>query len=350
VQRIKNLLRWLNVFVIFATFLAYLSPYFSPEQYWGFSIFGLAYPWLLLVNILLLIFWGVLKKRYFFLFLASILMGWGHVSSLLGVNFSSDEKSEKAIKVMTYNAHNFYYLNKVKKKKNRKKIEKELMEWIEKNKSVAIFCMQELGGRSIFFNQLDWPYEHRLTGKTASIYSKFPILNKGSIPFKKSSNSALWADLDLGNNKKVRVYSIHLQSSQIDLKEIDVVAEGKIKEKETWLGLKGMFSKFKNASIIRSRQAEKVMGHVAQSPYPVIVGGDFNETPLSYIYRLFSKKLNNAFQAKGSGIGSTYGGKIPALKIDYIFTDPRIKILDHNIDRVPFSDHYPMTSHLLISE
>lgn len=338
----------MNVFVILATFLAYLSPYFSPEQYWGFSIFGLVYPWLLLANILLLIFWAVLKKRYFFLSLGCILMGWGHVISLLGVNLSSHEKSEKAIQVMSYNAQNFYYLRSNKNKEIRKVRRKELEKWSKKNTSISILCAQELAGGTLFFDIVKLPYRHGLVGKTASIYSKFPILDKGSIPFEKSSNSALWADLDLGNNKKVRVYSIHLQSSRINEKEIDVVTEGKIKEKETWIGLKGMFSKFKNASIIRSRQAEKVIAHISKSPYPVIVGGDFNETPVSYIYRLFSKILNNAFELKGNGIGSTYGGKLPALKIDYIFTDPRIKILDHHIDRVPFSDHYPMTSRILI--
>ena len=338
----------MNVFVILATFFAYLSPYFSPEQYWGFSIFGLAYPLLLLANILLLIFWGVLKKRYFFLSLGCILMGWGHVSSLLGVNLSSDEKSEEAIKIMSYNTHDFYYLRTIRNKKIQKSREKELTKWLEKNNSISILCAQELKGSYVFFDKKTFPYHHNLVGKTASIYSKFPILNRGAISFEKSSNSALWADLDLGNNKKVRVYSIHLQSSRIDEKEIDVVTEGKIKEKETWIGLKGIFSKFKNASIIRSRQAEMVIEHISKSPYPVIVGGDFNETPLSYVYRLFSKKLNNAFQLKGDGIGSTYAGKLPALKIDYIFTDPKIKILDHDIEHVPFSDHYPMTSRVLI--
>lgn len=277
-------------------------------------------------------------------------MGWGHVSSLFGINLSNEEKNEKAIKVMTYNAHDFHYLRAVKQKDTRKKREHELLDWVEKNKSVSILCIQELKGNWNFFKEMDLPYKHRLRRKSASIHSRFPILDKGAIPFNKSSNSALWADLDLGNNKIVRVYSIHLQSSRIDKKEIDVVTEGKIKEKETWIGLKGMFSKFKNASIIRSRQAEMVIDHIAKSPYPVIVGGDFNETPTSYIYRLFSEKLNNAFQLKGDGIGSTYGGKLPALKIDYIFADPKIKILDHHIDRVPFSDHYPMTSRVLITQ
>jgi endonuclease/exonuclease/phosphatase family metal-dependent hydrolase len=72
------------------------------------------------------------------------------------------------------------------------------------------------------------------------------------------------------------------------------------------------------AFAMRARQAEILREHIAASPHPVIVCGDFNDTPLSYSYRLMSKGLKDSFMEKGWGLGTTYAGALPALRIDYI--------------------------------
>ena len=174
----------------------------------------------------------------------------------------------------------------------------------------------------------------------------FPFLDKGRIKFGKSVNVAVWADIEISSGKVIRVYSIHLQSSKIDPNAIDVVAEGKIQEKQTWFSLKSIIGKFKNATSIRAKQAEEVAQHIRKSPHPVVVCGDFNETPLSYAYRVISRSLQDAFKARGSGFGTTYAGKLPALRIDYILTDPKFKILEHQIIHRNFSDHYPVKSRI----
>ena len=97
---------------------------------------------------------------------------------------------------------------------------------------------------------------------------------------------------------------------------------------------------------IRAKQAEILTNHIASSPYPVIVCGDFNDIPVSYTYRTLSQNLNDAFEKRGFGFGTTYSGNIPALKIDYILTAKRIKIFNCTILKVPYSDHYPMVSEL----
>ena len=82
---------------------------------------------------------------------------------------------------------------------------------------------------------------------------------------------------------------------------------------------------------------------------PVIVCGDFNETPQSYVYKTISKDLNDTFREKGSGIGSTYAGKIPALRIDYILSDKKFRVLSNRILKKAYSDHYPVLSAISIN-
>ena len=99
-------MRWVNVLVIFATFFAYLSPYINPSRFWQFSFFGLIYPWLLLSNIIMVLFWGFRKKKYLFLSLGCIILGWSHVTSFVGFNLSEKVTTENVITIGSYNVQN----------------------------------------------------------------------------------------------------------------------------------------------------------------------------------------------------------------------------------------------------
>ena len=82
--------------------------------------------------------------------------------------------------------------------------------------------------------------------------------------------------------------------------------------------------------------------HIQKSPYPVIVCGDFNDTPVSYAYRQVRGNLKDAFVESGWGISNTYNGVLPSIRIDYILFDQKIKAVNYNRDKVIFSDHFPV--------
>ena len=75
------------------------------------------------------------------------------------------------------------------------------------------------------------------------------------------------------------------------------------------------------------------------SPYPVIVCGDFNDTPLSYVYNQFNTNLVDAYRETATGIGVTYAGRVPAGRIDYNLHSGDLGANDFGIQSVPFSDH-----------
>jgi len=66
------------------------------------------------------------------------------------------------------------------------------------------------------------------------------------------------------------------------------------------------------------------MAHVSNSPYPVIVCGDFNDIPQSYAYHSIRQSLKH-----GSSIRRIRNRVLrmqaasPGLRIDDIFTDPQ---------------------------
>lgn len=341
----RKIIFGLNIFVIVATLLAYASPFISPEMTSVFSYFGLIYPWLLLLNLLFLLAWVLVKKPL--LALASfsvILLGWFHIQSF--INFSSEEESkpQNSLEIVTFNTQNAYY-SFAAKKENRDFKKEAFSEFISNSFDPDIFCGQEVGlyAQEILDTALDAKYKHTIKYKGAVIYSKHPIINKGQIDFSTKTNSCLYADIATPYCT-LRVYSVHLQSNNISRDADKVLDEVDFQDSDTWKGFKGILSKYKKTSAIRAMQATEVKAHIEQSPYPVVLCGDLNDPPQSFTYRLLSKNLNDSFLKKGNGLGTTFGGRIPALRIDYIFVDPELTLVNHKVIKDKFSDHFPVLS------
>ena len=342
----------MNVLVILSTFLAYLSPYVNPTHFWQFSFFGLIYPWLLLTNLLFVFFWLIKKKKNFLLSLGCILLGWNHVTSFVGFHTADKIKTEEVITVGSFNLHSFGYLYKgLKTKVEIDKREKEFVQFLKQGEEIQILCTQETTKRNIplLTDKFNFPFFHRYKSKGAVIFSKFPILNSGEVNFERTSNSCVWADLNI-QGQKVRVYSIHFQSNQVSTIADKVVAEGDLRKKETLKDIKGMMGKFKFYTQRRTEQAQRVANHMSTSPHPIIVCGDFNDTPQSYTYHLLTEHLKDSFKEKGSGIGTTYAGNVPALRIDYILLHKTMTVHSLEVLRGNYSDHYPVISKISLKK
>jgi endonuclease/exonuclease/phosphatase family metal-dependent hydrolase len=76
-----------------------------------------------------------------------------------------------------------------------------------------------------------------------------------------------------------------------------------------------------------------------KSPYPLIVCGDFNDSPASYSYYTIKGKLKDSFKESGFGMSRTYIGKMPSFRIDYILHDAKWQSFDYKTNRLNFSDH-----------
>lgn len=342
--RFEKLLRWINVLVIFATFFAYLSPYINPSRFWQFSFFGLIYPWLLLGNIIIVTFWIFRKKKYFLLSLGCIILGWGHLTSFIGFNFFDKIETENLVTIGSYNIRNLAGLRiNSKDIKEKKKHENDFIHFLKRGEEIQILCTQETVKHNVNFikEKFDFPFVHSFNSRGTYIFSKYPIVDSGGINFGSTSNSCTWADLII-NEKKVRVYSIHFQSNQVSSTADKVRQEGDLRKKETLKDIKGMMTKFKYYVKLRAEQAQKVANHISTCLHPVIVCGDFNDTPQSYTYHLLTKNLTDSFKEKGKGFGTTYAGSIPALRIDYILTHEKIEVQSHEILKENYSDHFPV--------
>lgn len=244
---------------------------------------------------------------------------------------------------MSYNIGAFIQSDKMKEDKTYKK---QFISFFKTAGKPDILCLQESPYRKLFKDSLQ--YDFSLRKGSMYILSDLPFVDKGVLDFPNTSNRIIWADVQT-KEQIIRVINVHLQSNKVSEQTEDLVNNVDLAEKETWTDMKSVIGKVKRATAIRTKQAEEAQKFIASSPYPVILVGDFNDTPLSYTYALMSDKLQDAYVKKGSGLGITYAGDIPGLRIDYIMGSKEVEFSSYTCSKVDFSDHYPIQCHFDIS-
>ena len=360
-----KLFLWLNVLLCIALLISFLSPITDPRKFWIVAFFGLAYPFLLLGNSLLVIYWILRKSRYAWLSLVTILLGWNVLRDNIGFNFSEDTiakgNQEKHLRVMTYNVHFFKRYGD----DNDEATKSSMLSLINKQQpdvlGIQEFYTRPKGKYDIADSlqrimKTTHYYFEPFTGNNSfeslgmAVFSRFPIINRGKIILSSetgSGNQCLYIDFKK-NGKMIRFYSVHLQSIGFVQSDYAYLSKVSQKGKPNLTSSKIIAGKLKRAFIERSTQVVKVKAHAAQCPYPYIISGDFNDTPASFAVTQMAKGIQNAFREKGSGLGRTYNGSFPNYQIDYIMPGNEFNVSGYRIIKEKLSDHYPVCSDLVM--
>lgn len=339
---LKHTLKILSAAVIVMTFLSYLSPYVNPALFRWLAFFGTAFAWLLLANILLLLVWAFRMHRFALYHAGILLFGWHHVNAFVGLNFGQAPEPENAITLATHNLGGLFR-GIHWDDDTWSGIYSDYIAFLKEQGNPDILCTQETGKK--FFRALaekmKYPYVFDLNRGGTAILSRYPILRGGQVPFGQPENGSVWADVQIGK-RIVRVYNVHLQSNKVTYDTERVLDQPDLKNEETWRGINKVLRKVGGATSLRAGQAQKLRDLIAACPHPVVLCGDFNDTPNSFVYDLLAESLNDTFCEKGFGLGTTYAGALPLLRIDYVLTDPALKTYSCRVARNNISDHYPV--------
>ena len=348
--------RFLQKILIYGSFanaillvLSYLSTHFSPDIFPYLSFLGIFYPLMLITACISFMYYAFQKKKYAFVHLAAILLGWNHIGDLISTGSEKEAGGEK-FKVMSYNVRQFNRYLWIKDKE----VGSGIKSFIEDQKP-DILCIQEFYSREDKLNYQDsiieaqntnsylisYKYEKKYSGN--AIFSKFPIINEGMINIGISNRKCIYADIALAHDT-IRVYSLHLASMHLSYEDYDLIEGLSSEKKEQKVSSAlNLWVKLAKAYEIRAREIRFILPHLKTSPYPTIICGDFNDPPMSYAYRSIKKHFKDAFEECGSGIGRTYTRFSPTFRIDYILHNAELFPMQFERHEIELSDHYPIT-------
>jgi endonuclease/exonuclease/phosphatase family metal-dependent hydrolase len=351
----------LNIVTVLPLLCSYLAPYVPPDVFWPVAFIGLAYPVLVIINLLFVIFWLILVRKYFIISLLAIALGWPHILTHIRFNSSvAPQNNQAKIKVMSYNVRLFDLYNW---KDSKSRVTRDKIFDLIYSEAPDILCFQEFyGGDKGHFNVMDTLLsfqqakfyhisyirnKNRQTPFGIAIFSRFPILQSHKVVNNTSgSNFCIYSDLLIGKDT-VRVINTHLESIRLGREDylfVSDLASNHTENRSISKGSLKIFGKMRSAYRKRAEQVRAVNLEIERSPYPVILCGDFNDTPSSYAYHVIAQKLKDAFVEAGIGMGKSYAGILPSFRIDYIFHDTAFSAYQYHTIKAEYSDHYPITT------
>jgi len=355
----------INLFFVILLLLSYSSLYISPGQFWPIAFAGLAYPVFVLCNLFFVLFWLVFLKKYFILSLITILLGYNQIKTYIKFSGSEHKLSfEKSLNVMSYNVRLFDLYNW---RNESSKMTQSAIFGLIHSESPDILCIQDYysgAGRKADFadticREAGYKYKSvELINKThkglpygLAIFSKYPIVHSYKLDFPNSKvNFSQSIDIKVGKDT-IRVINLHLESIKFgkeDYTFVNEITSTTASNEKLKKGGNAILLKMKNAYVKRAVQIETVAAYIRKSPYPVILAGDFNDTPVSYSYRQIDNELDDTFVDAGKGLGQTHAQMLPLLRIDYIFHSEELKTIEHKIINKDYSDHFPVVARFVL--
>lgn len=326
------------------------SDHVSPLQSIYPSFFGILFPFFFLAVILFIVYWVIRLKWYAVISVVVILLCWEPVTRYLPYHLMEEKENASDIKLLTYNTCGLG--QNASKNKGR-----EMLDFINRE-DPDIVCLQEY----TFFKRPDgltekkirkvlsqYPYYHYNAASNnykigLAIFSKYPILRTQAINYESLYNNSCLYELDI-KGRKVTVINNHLESNQLSVEDKAFYNEmirhfdsDKIEELRTTL-----IHKLAKAYRIRAVQADTLNRIINRQKNPVIVCGDFNDTPISYCYQTIRGNLKDAFRESGFGPGITYHENKFLFRIDHVLHSIDFRAYNAKVHRVNYSDHYPVT-------
>ena len=359
----KRVFITINIIIAVLFLLACANAFLHPESWWFIAILGIAFPFLLTMMVVFVVFWAFFRSKWVFLPVAVLLVGFTNIRALVSFHFSqrfSVQKDTSSIRILTWNVNRF--ANAANDGTN--KYRTGLLQ-IVKREVPDVICFQEylepnpaksLSIITTSLGELGYAYryvvtDYKRTNGTyhvgVAIFSRSPFYDSLRIRYSgpvtlRAAESLIACDFEI-RGKKIRVYNTHLQSVLLqkkDYNDIQIIRNAKDSMMEA---SKSLLRKLKQGYRSRGNQVDMVRRELDHSPYPAIICGDFNDVPNSYTYFQIRGDRKDAFVEKGKGLGRTFANLSPTLRIDYVIADDKFEVMQFKRQVLSYAEHFPIS-------
>lgn len=330
-----------NVASILVMLLVGYSDRLNPCEHPVLSGLGLVFPFLLIVNIAFLLFWLLIKPKLALIPVLGMIINYVPVRTYCPINIPKEVPGD-AIKVLSYNVKIFE--------------EPDMVEGMHAtlhyvlNSHADIVCMQEVRMHTKWNKELcdAYPYREELVygGVSHVVMSHYPIVEKERIPYESRGNgtAAFYLDID---GERVLVISNHFETNGLsvgDKQEIQELVKGKTDRDTLCQESHRLILKLGGAARKRAPQADAVARYIRDhQDMPIILCGDFNDSPISYAHYRVARELTDCYVESGNGPGWSYNHGSMKVRIDNMMCNDHFVPYQCKVDgKIAASDHYPI--------
>ncbi len=336
-----------NAMTIVLMLLAGYSDRLDPAAHPTLANAGLAFPLFFAANAAFLVFWLVAKPSRALLPVAGMLLAYSPARLYCPVNIPS-QPPRGSIKVLSYNVCNYDFWDDTS-------LPCPAAEYVV-NSGADIVCLEEAGACEGKLRKVDSTYAARYQycdtalaangGDRLCLLSRFPIVGKEKIHYASDTNNSAAFYLKIDGDTVVVVVN-HFESTCLSADEkqgFNDMVKGEMRGTSAKRESRNLLHKLAHATARRAPQADAVARYVARcGTKSVIVVGDFNDSPISYVHRTVARGLTDCYVATATGPGISYRDKAIFVRIDNMMCSPDFTPYACKVDRtVKASDHYPI--------
>lgn len=336
----QRLLWWAHLGLSAVTLLAYASPYISPAHFWPASFAALAYPTLLVAHLALAGWWLYRRSWRWLLSLLIVVGGYDALLRHVGLPAQRDAEAH-TLTVASYNmlgGRRVYH--------DDPDVLADRVASLLRCVDADVVAFEEYTALPELRRALDkafaktgLPHVRRSTVSYLALYSRYPILETQQLASYNAANGAMRCRVDVAGDT-LDVVVAHLRSNQIAVDAEQLVADAAQANRRALWTVRTVARNYRRAARQRALDAEALARDLEALPYPTVVLGDLNDVPLSYTLGTLRRAgLRDAFRQNGSGLGVTYAGSLPGLRIDYVLASPELTPLSAEVVDCDFSDH-----------
>nr|WP_262910059.1 endonuclease/exonuclease/phosphatase family protein [Chryseobacterium gleum] len=306
--------------ILFLLLGTLLNAYVPPKIFPWFNLLSLGFPVLITLYLILTIFWIFSWKKRAFVFM---LTGLAFINPVKRwVNYS-DQKGNADIKVVSFNTR-------------AGRIGNEAVGPYLKSQDADVFLLQEDAGIKYHFDG----YQKANPGGGLTILTKHKIIKQQIIDPQDEDVRipGVLADIEI-KGRTYRFIDVYLNPFRFQKDMVKLNGDTDTDEQKIKDVIKRLIPTFKK----HQDQVALIREAIENSPYPVILAGDFNSVPNSYEYYHLSDGLEDTFLTAGKGSATSFHDYKFPIRIDYVFSSKSLKTISYKVDRsVSISDHYPV--------
>ena len=341
-----NMIMGANVASIILMLLVGYSDHLNPQEHPILSCLGLTFPIFLAINFGFLAFWAVFSLKRVIVPILGFMICYSPVRSYFPLNVSSSESVD--LKVVTYNVAGY----SADEKGVRGGGLEGALDYVSKQKDADIICLQEVTllakEKEPFLSTFPYieSYYLKASGSAVALLSKYPIISHESVCYDNEDFVSIAYTLNV-KGKPFMVINSHLATAGLsseDRHDFNSMVHGDKKTEVAREESKRLLVKLGARNAKRARQVKALSRFLkAHKGVPVILCGDFNDSPISYPHYEMSKRLTDCFRESGNGLGWTFFRNAIHVRIDHIFCSSHFVPCTCKVDaNATSSDHYPM--------